>query len=283
MVKSLFLKLALVLFLSQLEAKNTINILVTNPRTLSTAFETSIRARGDHKVLNEPCTNTVVEILKEPTYQSDSIIYESVKLMAYNYAKNDPVFLKEHIFMLKNQIFKDDSLFSDPDVIFTFLIRDPALSIESFITVINTMSDSIPMKRKIRMTDVAFCYEELFLLAEKHYAMRGTWPMVIDAEDLSNQPEEVIQAFCKHANIKFMEKALTWEENFSSSPWHSQVSNSKGFFKSKNEHNQSRFANTSKELVPDLERIYQKNKPFYEKLKAIKLKIEDEKLKSVIN
>lgn len=60
-------------------------------------------------------------------------------------------------------------------------------------------------------------------------------------------------------------------------PWHAKLANSQGFFKSERDSKQQRFASIPKEFAPGLELIYQKNMPFYEKLKAIKLKAEKEK------
>ena len=254
-----------------------IQILMTVPRTVSTAFEKSMWARGDHKVFHEPWCATFLNnagLLSEkpPEELVEAKNYEGVKALFYRYAETKPVFVKDMFFAVKNELLQDEALLSDPDVILTILIRDPALSIESFFLKMN--EKKVP-EHSEEDTRLVFCYDFLVQLAEKYRALRGVYPIIVEAEELCANPYSAMESFCQQAGISFMPEALAWEKGFLEewqhiARWHTDAANSEAFFIPKRTVNGTRFSAVPEEYVPALEAVYQEQMPSYAKLKAMR-------------
>lgn len=285
MMANFIFSLILGLLVSPLDATNhKIQILLTNPRSLSTAFERSIIEREDHIVLNEPWTAAMIYRLKLNTLPlpqefMKAETYEGIKALIYRHATQKPVFVKDLI-LSANELLNDLEILSDPNIVVTLLIRDPALSIESFFLVSNQIHSC---EKVIERAQFAFHYDDLYILAERHHKIRGKWPIIIDAEDLCKYPDKTMKAFCTQAEISYMDKALSWKPinpkdlpdsavwQFNvASQWHIDVVKSEGFFVPKRECVKHRFSSIPKDYICHLEKIYQAQKPFYEKLKVIK-------------
>lgn len=279
------LKLTLCLFLSlltfQLRSENhKIQIMLTNPRTVSTAFEKSMMARGDHKVFHEPWVSSYMYHSGNPDVFSqlppqeliEAKNYEEVKALIYRYAAQKPVFLKDMIWCMGKEILQDDALLSDPNVVLIFLIRDPALSIESFFM---KGMEKMPVDRILEFTPAVFRYQDLVPIAEKYRAIRGIWPVIVEAEDLCTNPHSTMKAFCTQAGINYLPAALSWEEGMPEewkhlATWHLDAADSKGFFIPKRDEIKTRFSLVPQQYAPYLESIYQNQKPHYEALKKMK-------------
>ncbi len=257
-----------------------IQMVLTNPRSVSTAFEKSMRARGDHKVFHEPWVvsymyhkgNPGVFSQLPPQELIEANGYEAVKDLIYSWAAHNPVFLKDMIWGMAEDIFNDQQLLSDPDVIFTFLIRDPALSIESFFL---KSAEKMSLEKVLPFTALVFRYDALVRIAKKYREIRGEWPIIVEAEELCSNPEITMKAFCEQAGISYKEDSLKWEEGMPEewehlATWHVDAADSKGFFVPKRDEIKARFTLISAEHVSSLERIYQEQKPFYEQLRAMK-------------
>lgn len=256
--------------------ENKIQIMMTVPRTVSTAFEKSMMARGDHKVFHEPWSSMYIYNLGynnqgPPQEVMEARTYEGIKELVYQYAEKKPVFIKDMIWAIERDILEDESLLADPNVIFTILIRDPLLSIESFFLKI---SERLPVDHAVSITRRVFRYDALVALAHTYHAQKGVWPIVIEAEDVCAKPEATMQMFCKQAGIAYKEEALEWqtglpEEWMHTAKWHLDAAASKGFFiptRKVGVH----FSQVPEEVRMSLETLYQEQKPFYEELKALK-------------
>jgi hypothetical protein len=183
-----------------------------------------------------------------------------------------PVFLKDMIWCMSHEILNDQDLLSDPDVIFTFLIRDPALSMESFLL---KGSEKMSLEKIAGFTERVFRYDDLVRIAEKYREIRGEWPIIVEAEELCKSPEKTMQTFCMQAQIPYIENSLNWEEGMPEewkhlATWHRDAADSTGFFVPKRDEINARFTMVPKEYVAFLEKLYQEQKPFYEKLRSMK-------------
>ncbi len=268
-------------FLFSIQATNyKIQILLTNPRSVSTAFDRSMRERGDHKIYYEPwsaeiCNHSFEELSKLTAEEVSKIRnYEKIKNLIFQDAKKKPIFIKEQIGAIKKEILEDNLLLSNPNVIFTILIRDPARSIESGFLM---MADQVAPEMAIFFTEKMYCYDALVSFSEKHFNVRGKWPLIIEAEELCSKSAIILQQFCEHAGINYMEEALHWKpiaipiDSWKNTKIHDQVMKSTGFFIHEEKGN-SRFHKVEKKYIPALENIYQTQIKFYEKLKILKEK-----------
>jgi len=252
-----------------------IQMMLTVPRTVSTAFERSMMARGDHKIFHEPYDTSYFyhkehhEILKRQPSQEliDAKNYSEVKALIYRHAEERPVYFKDMIWCIENEVLSDDALFADLDVIVTILIRDPTRAIESFYEELTMMG--------IQNEPDVFRYDALVKFAEKYHQVRGEWPVIVEAEDLCSNPEVTMQAFCRQVGIKYMPEALSWEEGMPEEwkplfNWHTAAAGSRNFHVLKRDGEQPSFSEISVSYVPKLKAICQKQMPFYEALRKMK-------------
>lgn len=252
-----------------------IRVMMTVPRTMSTAIERSIMERGDHKVFHEPWNTEYVHRMGYLDHTPDQEIvecgsYEGIKRMFYRYAEQKPVFVKDMIWGIQEEIAEDRDFLSDPRLIMTLLIRDPVLSIESFF---HKIAEKVPFEKALELTREVMRYDALLKLAKKYHEYRGHWPLVIEAEELCARPIEIMQDFCERVGMPFMPEALTWEKGMPPEwkpheRWHLVAAESEGFVLSKGEAKRP-FSSVPEKAVPILEAIYQEQKTFYEELKKI--------------
>ncbi len=275
MRKSLLNLILMGLFATQLNAEHQkIEIMITNPRTVGNAFEKSMMARGDHKVFHEPWATP--SLLNQPnTILSQELVeaktYEGIKALIYRYAAEKPVFVKDIMAWTQN-ILTDEELMKDPQVVFSILLRNPAHSIESFF--LKMMAIGSP-EQAVQATKAFFRYDQLVELSEKHYALRMTWPIMIQAEELCADPQSTMHYYCLQADIPFIAEALSWQAGMPEEWKHREQYNfdteacaSTGFYIPKRDSIEGNFTQMPAEYVSALEEIYQAQKPFYEKLKT---------------
>lgn len=261
-------------------AKHKIQIVLTNPRTISTAFEKSIMARGDHKVLHEPWiisylyhTEGSVAFTQQPSKELREVYgYEEVKALIYRWAEQKHVFVKDMVCGMGDEFLADDALLSDPQVELTMLIRDPARSIESFFL---KSLEKFCAEGVISLAQDVFYYDILVSIAEKYHKLRGKYPIIVEGEELCRSPKKAMQAFCEQAGIPYIEDALTWKKEMPDEwkhfeSWYQEVAHSTGFYIPESDEREERFTKIPEEYVDRLEEVYQKQLPFYQKLKAMK-------------
>src|SRR5271154_3165638 len=89
-----------------------IQMMLTVPRTVSTAFERSMMARGDHKVFHEPFDTSYFyhkghhDILGglPPQELIEAKNYAEVKALIYRHAEERPVYFKDMIWCIENEV-----------------------------------------------------------------------------------------------------------------------------------------------------------------------------------
>ncbi len=227
------------------------------PRSISTAFERVFVERGDFRILHEPFS---MSYYFSPERRSERFDGEEMK-EEYRYAKvlsevmapgERPVFLKDMAYHVAPIMDRElVSRFRN-----TFLMRDPRAVIASYA------------KKWPDFTFEEAGYEELYRLYG--YAVEdGQDPVAIDAQDLSENPDAVVAAYCESIGIVHKPEALTWEQREVPEwdmweGWHDSAQESTGIGK---------LERKEIDLPDDLEEIYRRCLPYYEALHAERLRV----------
>lgn len=239
-------------------------VLWATPRSTSTAFEWMMRMRGDMTCFHEP--------FGEPWYHGEEPLWprakpdgprtkglsmESVWNDLQSAASEGPVFSKDFPHYIKH-LWSDDFL---DHFKHSFLIRDPA-------KVTTSMFKHWP---DFLLEEIAFVEQrELFdRLCDKI----GSAPPVIDSDDLLEDPEGIVEAYCHAVGISFIPEALSWEPGsrnevswYDGGSWHANLRDSDGL-KSQPRH----YIDITQ--APDrVKEIYEIVLPHYERLYTHRLK-----------
>jgi len=196
------------------------------PRSTSTAFEWMMRMRGDMTCFHEPFGEAWYqgEDARWPRIRPESprtpgLSFAGVWAELQAAASKGPVFSKDFPHYIEH-LWSDDFLdhFSH-----SFLIRDPA-------RVATSMYKHWP---DFVLKEIAFVEQrELFdRLADRH----GEAPPVIDSDDLLEDPQGIVEAYCKAVGIPYLEAALSWEPGkrdevswYDGGSWHANLRDSDG-------------------------------------------------------
>jgi len=181
--------------------------LFSNPRSLSTLFEKCMLERGDLKVIHEPF-NARYWFKNNGPSGFEGFIPSFAKLDTHKdiikyldeEARQSPIFVKDFAFTTHKDLLSDDTFFKDSSKRFIILIRDPAKTILSFY------------KKFPAYTSIAIDYENLFNIYKKISTVTGKPPLIIDADDFQNFPEQIMGIFCKTFNLPFNPESLKWEK-----------------------------------------------------------------------
>lgn len=188
-------------------------VLLALPRSLSTAFLMSMRAREDTLTLNEPGLRPYNAAVKEnaasPSEFTEHILnilphtfptYESIvsSVQALQATSTSTVFIKEMIFSAAQ--YMGDPFFQNAH--FFFLVRAPENSLISFYKQSGApfdteLGDSLSNERMLDFV------KRLKSLGRKVHLIRS--------EDLENAPEKTMRAFCEQAGIEYDPNQLTWD------------------------------------------------------------------------
>ncbi len=172
------------------------------PRSTSTAFEWMMRQRGDLDCLHEPFGEAWYQgedplwpRFSEGDKTTPGLTLESVWDDIQARAQIGPVFLKDFPHYI-NHMWTPEFL---AKMTHAFLIRDPAKTISSMYNKWPDFDES----------EVGF--PEQRALFDLLSALNGQPPAVIDSDDLLEDPEKMVAAFCEAVGIPFLPEALTWE------------------------------------------------------------------------
>ena len=231
----------------------------SGPRNLSTALMRSFENREDTKVWDEPLYAYYLNETKKdhPMFKEIIETYEininklTKKIVSTN--KDEKIFYQKH---MSHHILSQTPINWITKGTNVFLIRDPRDVILSYIQK-NTLNNSddigFPMQRK------------LFNLIKD----RGENPIVVNADDLSTSPRDVLIKLCSKLKIKFSEKMLTWNKGKRDSDgiwekvWYKNVQSSTNFEKLKK----------NDQVIPKVhENIYKECLDVYNELNLYKIK-----------
>jgi len=205
---------------------NKILVLWATPRSTSTAFEWMMRMRGDMTCFHEPFGEAWYkgEDARWPRIQTDSpriegLSFNSVWQDLKAAAEQGPCFSKDFPHYIEH-LWSDEFL---ENFNHSFLIRDPA-------KVSTSMAKHWP---DFLLKEIAFVEQrELFdRVADK----LGVAPPVIDSDDLLENPQGIVEAYCNAVGIPFVPEALSWEPGerdevswYDGGSWHGNLRDSDG-------------------------------------------------------
>ena len=220
--------------------------------------------RDDFKVIHEPFAYTyyvhdkkaIVPFMKVDPQHPQS--YQDTKKWILDAAEESPVYFKDMAYYVPEYLQQDNEFITR--VTNTFMIREPTSTILSYYK----------MDSGVTRDEIGFEY--LFKLYRKVADLNDNHPpVVIDAKDLENNPEEMLQAYCQAIGLPHKPEALSWEPGMPEEwkgweEWHVHAANSTGIQK-----NMEKF-DISIDDVPHLRSYYEYHLPFYEALNKYKLK-----------
>ena len=142
----------------------------------------------------------------------------------------------------------------------TFLIRDPAKAIASYYA----------MNPDVTVEEIGL--EQLCGIYEQALAMDAR-PVVVDADDLEDDPEGTINAYCRALGIPFIPDSLSWEPEEQEEwkiwkDWHVDAARSTGIRK-----NLKTFDATV-DNSDHLKAFYDRQMPYFEKMYARRIRPE---------
>jgi hypothetical protein len=228
-----------------------------HPRSISTGFERVFIERGDYKVLHEPFSPLYYVYEKRvdcPGQHIDPRVphsYPDIRQWILDEGEKNQVFFKDMAYHPFDHIIKDDPFLKR--LTNTFLIREPEKTILSHAV----------MNPAVTRDEIG--YELEFKLYEKVAELSGQTPVIIDADDLENDPEGITRAYCAAVGIPFIKESLSWEPGQvakwdSWKEWHVDAAKSSGIQK-----NMEKF-DFGLDDRPNLRDYYEYHLPFYEKL-----------------
>ena len=234
----------------------------SGPRNLSTALMYSFENRGDTKIEDEPfygyflSNNQIMHPARNQIIES----METNKHKLINYLSDIENLRKKKIWYQKqmtHHININDDISWVKNITNCFLIRDPIDVIISYKKIYNEVSMSlIGLKQQNKIFD--------YILNNVNDK-----PLVIDAYDLRNKPENILKQVCQKLNINFTKKMLQWpvgpkkNEGIWGKYWYQNVWNTTSFkVKKKSEY---------KNINSDIKNLYEQAKIFYDKLYHYKI------------
>lgn len=183
--------------------------------------------------------------------------YEGIKSSIVAAAEESTVFVKDMCYFVSPYI--DDDMEFLKQVKNTFLIRTPERSIPSYYK----LDEEVTLEE----IGIEAVYKHFALVAE----VTGETPIVIDAEDLTGDPEGTMRAYCDALGLPFVAESLSWDDNalpqewMHVGGWHTDLSGSGGMGKVKRKP-------ASLDSAPHLRQYCDHHMPYYEKLRKYRLK-----------
>ena len=244
-------------------AMNQILAFWVHPRSISTGFERIFIERDDFKVLHEPFSALYyvhekrVDCPGQHIDPNAPMSYPDIKRWILNKAENSPVFFKDMCYHPFDHIMKDPRFIKR--MTNTFLIRDPE----------KTILSNYVMNPNVTREEIGIELE--YKLFERVREITGENPIVIDADELEDNPEGVTRAYCDAVGIHFLEEAMHWEagrhitEWDSWKEWHVDATDSSGIQK-----NMETF-DFGLDDKPRLRDYFKYHLPFYQKLFACRI------------
>lgn len=254
-------------------------LLWTAPRCVSTAFERSIMTLKNSKILHEPYSAAFYfgPEKQSPRYVSQETnqqaTYRSIsKLLQKEYDGKDFVFAKEMAYCVENKfhIFTEEGF---KNFKHSFLIRHPLKAVYSLYKA--STNPKLTGWDYFDPAEAGFRQMvELYEFIERHIHRD---PIVVDADDLLDYPNEILQSYCEAVGLEYEENMTSWEpgpvpEWDVWAGWHEDALKSSGF-KARVKKNRSRacVAFDVEDLPPQVAAVVEECMPYYETLSAKKI------------
>jgi len=211
-------------------------LLWTAPRCVSTAFERAIMTLSNTKIFHEPYSNAYYF---GPERQSDRYASTPVKPKeTYRYVKSllckdydgiDVIFSKDMAYCVENKysIFLDEDL---KEFKHTFLIRDPNKAIPSLYQA----STNPKLTGWNYFDPIEAGFRQMYELYDFVRENLDDNPVIVDADDLLDQPDEIMKSYCNDVRIPYEPHMTSWEPGPIPdwdvwSGWHENALKSSGF------------------------------------------------------
>lgn len=176
----------------------------SHPRSMSTAFERIMRARGDFDCLHEPfmydyyINRSTRQMPHFDAMDEHPKSYEAIRAMILEKAEKGPVFFKDMSYYVMPQIAEDQTFFAR--ITHSFLIRDPKASIVSYAKL-----DPDMLLEEIGL-------EAQWLHAQAVMQKLGLAPVVVKSEQVQADPEGQMRKYWQALGIADKPEALHWND-----------------------------------------------------------------------
>ena len=259
-------------------SKNRI-LLWTAPRCVSTAFERSIMNLKNSKTFHEPYSQAFYfgpekqsaryaaqETKQQATYRSIS------KMLQKEYDDRDFVFSKEMAYCVENKmdIFAEEGF---KNFQHSFLIRHPLKAVYSLYRA--STNPKLTGWDYFDPAEAGFRQMlELYEFVDRN--IHGN-PVVVDADDLLDYPNGILQSYCEAVGLEYEETMTSWEpgpvpEWDVWAGWHEDALKSTGFKPRAKKNMPHAFtAFDLEELPPEVAAVVEECMPYYETLAAKKI------------
>ena len=232
----------------------------SGPRNLSTAMMYAFSSRSDCAVIDEPFYAAYLHASGEIHPMQDAILasqplrYDQVISQCLSPApQNKPVFYQKQ---MTHHMLPDTPLDWLQDLTNVFLIRHPARVIASY-----QQKREDPALNDIGFAQQAVIYDAVLAM--------GQQPVVIDSDDILNDPAGMLTRLCESVGIPFEEGMLRWQPGGNPADgvwaphWYGSVWKSDGLHASS--------PSPLPRLSPTLDSVCQEALPLYEKMARHKL------------
>jgi Sulfotransferase domain len=176
----------------------------SHPRSMSTAFERIMRARGDMQCLHEPfmydyyINRSTRQMPHFEAMEEHPKSYAEIRAMILEKADRGPVFFKDMSYYVMPHIAGDNAFFRR--ITHSFLIRDPKASIVSYAKL-----DPDMLREEIGI-------EAQWLHAEAVMKQLGLSPVVMKSEQLQADPEGQMRKYWRAVGLPNKPEALHWQD-----------------------------------------------------------------------
>ncbi|MFT3988122.1 hypothetical protein [Aestuariivirga sp.] len=237
----------------------------SHPRSMSTAFERIMRARGDLTCLHEPFMyDYYINRAKKQMPHFDAMddhprSYDAIRDMIIRKAEQGPVFFKDMSYYVIPHMLEDDAFLRR--VTHSFLIRDPRASITSYAKL-----------------DPDFTSEELGYEAQWRHieGLAGKTerpPVIVLSERVQVDPQGEMHRYWQGVGLSDKPEALHWGDDVPKdwqqvASWHANASSSKTVQPLTPEKRKEIEAEFEKLAAaqPRFRQMFAQHVPFYEKL-----------------
>ena len=232
------------------------------PRSLSTAFERSVRELEGVKVFHEPYQATYWS-------QSGADIASKVAYTLVRDTAHQAVFFKDLCLHVTDYL---DILSDGPLAEFkhTFLIRHPAKVLSSLHKIHEAVHDQRTYSGDIHLFQLLY---KMYIFVEQKL---DPYPVVIDADDLLCDPEGIMKKYCAVTELPFKDGMTKWEPKMfpdwekcsDNGAWHRDIAKSSGFVQQP----QPSSPPPVGDLPKDFRVVVDESLPLYEALYRVRMK-----------
>ncbi len=247
-------------------------LLWTAPRCASSVFERSIRELKGVKVIYEPHQRAFLNGTSETKHISHTdLSYEHAdSILLEDYRTFQAVFCKNMAFFIPSDRMELYLKGKFSNYQHTFLIRNPHLSIPSRWKICAEHGYKFSYVASIGYANLHKMFEHVRSLCSD--------VIVVDASDLLNNPEKMMQQYCMKTGLPYDKSMLTWTPgvvqdwtiNKMHQIWHGNVINSSGFNVPKS---QSSEISQSVHLPLEVQESIKESMPFYEDIYKYRIQI----------